>query len=106
MFCRSDRRATKRPFVFYVEKGRAATPVSFSHFRDGHGDWPVKPKLPLIPGHEGVGTVAEVGEGVTTYKALKVSDVKPGEWVAILGIGGLGHLGVQYAKAMGMNVVA
>jgi hypothetical protein len=30
MFCRSDRRATKRPFVFYVEKGRAATPASFS----------------------------------------------------------------------------
>jgi propanol-preferring alcohol dehydrogenase len=44
--------------------------------------------------------------GVTTYKALKVSDVKPGEWVAIFGIGGLGHLAVQYAKAMGMNVVA
>jgi hypothetical protein len=30
MFGRSDRRATKRPFVFYVEKGRAATPASFS----------------------------------------------------------------------------
>jgi propanol-preferring alcohol dehydrogenase len=44
--------------------------------------------------------------GVTTYKALKVSGVKPGEWVAIFGIGGLGHLGVQYAKVMGMNVVA
>src|SRR6476620_6195713 len=33
-----------------------------------HGDWPVKPKLPLIPGHEGVGIVEEVGEGVTSIK--------------------------------------
>lgn len=148
-----------------------------------HGDWPVKPKMPLIPGHEGVGEVVEVGEqvkhikigdrvgipwlysacghceyclagdenlclsqqnsgysvdgsyaeyckadgnyivkipdnisyvqaaplfcaGVTTYKALKVSMAKPGDWVAIFGVGGLGHLAVQYAVAMGLNVVA
>jgi propanol-preferring alcohol dehydrogenase len=44
--------------------------------------------------------------GVTTYKALKVSTAKPGEWVAIFGIGGLGHLAVQYAVAMGLNVIA
>jgi hypothetical protein len=31
MFCRSDRRDTKRPFGFFAEKGRAATPASFSH---------------------------------------------------------------------------
>jgi propanol-preferring alcohol dehydrogenase len=36
--------------------------------------------------------------GVTTYKGLKVSKIKPGEWVAIYGLGGLGNLGVQYAK--------
>ena len=148
-----------------------------------HGDWPVKPKMPLIPGHEGVGEIVEIGEqvkhlkvgdrvgipwlysacgycdyclsgdenlclsqqnsgysvdgsyaeyckahgdyvvkipdaidyvdaatlfcaGVTTYKALKVSTAKPGEWVAIFGIGGLGHLAVQYAVAMGLNVIA
>jgi propanol-preferring alcohol dehydrogenase len=148
-----------------------------------HGDWPVKPKMPLVPGHEGVGEIVEVGEqvkhlnlgdrvgipwlysacgycdyclsgnenlcllqqnagysvdgsyaeyckadgnyvvkipdeisyvdaaplfcaGVTTYKALKVSTAKPGEWVAIFGIGGLGHLAVQYAVAMGLNVIA
>jgi len=35
-----------------------------------------------------------------------VSDVKPGQWVNIVGIGGLGHIAIQYAKAMGMNVVA
>ncbi len=148
-----------------------------------NGDWPVKPKLPLIPGHEGVGYVAALGEGVdyikegdivgvpwlysacghcehcitgwetlcesqqnggysvdgsyaeyviadaryvghlpskinftamapilcagvTVYKGLKETEVKPGEWVAISGIGGLGHVAVQYAKAMGMHVAA
>lgn len=147
------------------------------------GDWPVKPKLPLIPGHEGLGYVAAVGEdvdyvkegdvvgvpwlysacghcehcitgwetlcesqqnggysvdggyaeyviadaryvgrlphninfvemapilcaGVTVYKGLKETEVKPGQWVAISGIGGLGHVAVQYAKAMGMHVAA
>lgn len=44
--------------------------------------------------------------GVTVYKGLKVTDTKPGDWVAISGIGGLGHLAVQYAKAMGLNVIA
>lgn len=147
------------------------------------GDWPVKPKLPLIPGHEGVGYVAAAGKnvtnvkegdavgvpwlysacgtcehcitgwetlcesqenagysvdggyaeyviadpkyvghlpsnvnfteiapilcaGVTVYKGLKETETKPGEWVAISGIGGLGHLAVQYAKAMGLHVAA
>ncbi|GLY09422.1 zinc-dependent alcohol dehydrogenase [Bacillus badius] len=157
--------------------------VCHTDLHAAHGDWPVKPKLPLIPGHEGVGVVEEVGEGVTslkvgdrvgipwlysacgeceyclqgqetlcpnqenggysvdggyaeyclaaadyvakipdalssveaapilcagvtTYKALKVSGAKPGDWVAIYGIGGLGHIALQYAKAMGFNVVA
>jgi propanol-preferring alcohol dehydrogenase len=44
--------------------------------------------------------------GVTVYKGLKETEVRPGEWVAISGIGGLGHMAVQYAKAMGMHVVA
>ncbi|KKB37379.1 Alcohol dehydrogenase [Bacillus thermotolerans] len=157
--------------------------VCHTDLHAAHGDWPVKPKLPLIPGHEGVGIVEEVGEGVTllkvgdrvgipwlysacgeceyclkgqetlcpnqenggysvdggyaeyclaaadyvpkipegldpveaapilcagvtTYKALKVSGAKPGDWVAIYGIGGLGHVALQYAKAMGFNVIA
>lgn len=148
-----------------------------------HGDWPVKPNMPLIPGHEGVGVITEIGgnvnhlkkgdrvgipflytacgycdyclegketlcpdclytgyhmnggyadfcradaryvvkipdelgfieaaplfcAGVTTYKALKVSNTKPGDWVSCVGVGGLGHLAVQYAIAMGLNVVA
>ncbi len=44
--------------------------------------------------------------GVTVYKGLKVTDAKPGDWVVISGIGGLGHMAVQYARAMGMNVAA
>jgi propanol-preferring alcohol dehydrogenase len=43
---------------------------------------------------------------VTVYKGLKETEVKPGEWVVISGIGGLGHMAVQYAKAMGLNVIA
>ncbi|CAN5793253.1 alcohol dehydrogenase AdhP [soil metagenome] len=44
--------------------------------------------------------------GVTVYKGLKVTDTRPGQWVAISGIGGLGHIAVQYAHAMGLRVVA
>ena len=44
--------------------------------------------------------------GVTTYKGLKETEARPGEWVAISGIGGLGHVAVQYAKGMGFKVVA
>jgi len=44
--------------------------------------------------------------GVTVYKGLKMTDTKPGDWVVISGIGGLGHMAVQYAKAMGLRVAA
>lgn len=160
-----------------------ASGVCHTDLHAAHGDWPVKPKLPLIPGHEGVGNVVKVGPGVTevkvgdlvgnawlasacgncefcrtgwetlcesqqnggysvdgsfgeymlvdakyaahipegadpyeiapvlcagvtVYKGLKQSEVKPGQWVVISGIGGLGHIAVQYAVAMGMRVVA
>jgi alcohol dehydrogenase, propanol-preferring len=148
-----------------------------------HGDWPVKPKLPFIPGHEGVGIVEMVGPGVTevkegdrvavpwlgytcgtceycvsgwetlcekqlntgyfidgsyaeyakafakyvckvpahvdpfeaaplacagvtTYKAVKMSGARPTDLIAIFGIGGLGHMALQYAKIAGATVVA
>ena len=160
-----------------------ASGVCHTDLHAAHGDWPVKPKVPLIPGHEGVGVVEKVGEGVTdvevgqmignawlwsacgtcehcrhgwetlcesqvnggygidgsfgeymlvdtkfaaiipdgadpyeiapvlcagvtVYKGLKRTEVKPGQWVVISGIGGLGHIAVQYAVAMGMRVVA
>jgi alcohol dehydrogenase len=44
--------------------------------------------------------------GVTTYNALRTSVARPGDLVAILGLGGLGHLGVQYAAKMGFDTVA
>lgn len=157
--------------------------VCHTDLHAAQGDWPVKPKLPLIPGHEAIGYVAALGRGVkdikegdivgvpwlfsacgccehcitgwetlcetqqnggysvdggyaeyvvadaryvahfpkninfleiapiicagvTVYKGLKETEAKPGEWVAISGIGGLGHLAVQYAKAMGLHVAA
>ncbi|MFC8796631.1 alcohol dehydrogenase AdhP [Promicromonospora sp. NPDC057138] len=147
------------------------------------GDWPVKPTLPFIPGHEGVGHVEKLGSGVTsravgervaiawlgsacgecryciagwetlcehqqnsgysvngafaeyavvragfavpvpdgvssldaaplscagvtTYKAIKVARVAPAETVAVFGIGGLGHLALQYARIAGAFVIA
>lgn len=44
--------------------------------------------------------------GVTVYKGLKECDLRPGQTVVISGIGGLGHLAVQYARAMGLHVIA
>jgi propanol-preferring alcohol dehydrogenase len=44
--------------------------------------------------------------GVTTYKGLKETEARPGEWVVISGVGGLGHVAIQYAKAMGLHVAA
>lgn len=157
--------------------------VCHTDLHAAHGDWPVKPAPPFVPGHEGYGTVVALGEGVqdlavgdkvgnawlwsacgscefcrtgwetlcegqrnggysvdgsfgtymvvnaayaaripegadplevapilcagvTVYKGLKVTDTRPGQWVAISGIGGLGHIAVQYARAMGLRVVA
>ena len=42
--------------------------------------------------------------GVTTYKGIKETEARPGEWIAISGAGGLGHIGIQYARAMGLHV--
>ncbi|NED69692.1 zinc-dependent alcohol dehydrogenase, partial [Streptomyces sp. SID10244] len=157
--------------------------VCHTDLHAAHGDWPVKPTPPFVPGHEGYGTVVAVGPGVTdiavgdkvgnawlwsacghceycrtgwetlcekqqnggysvngsfgtymlvderfaaripdgvdpvevapilcagvtVYKGLKVSETRPGQWMVISGIGGLGHVAVQYATAMGMRVAA
>jgi propanol-preferring alcohol dehydrogenase len=44
--------------------------------------------------------------GITTYKGIKETQTKAGEWIVISGAGGLGHLAIQYAKIMGLNVCA
>ncbi|KAK7438631.1 alcohol dehydrogenase [Stygiomarasmius scandens] len=51
--------------------------------------------------------VEESIQGLTVYKALKLSNAKVGQWIAISGAGGgLGHLAIQYATAMGLRVLA
>jgi propanol-preferring alcohol dehydrogenase len=60
-----------------------------------------------LPANVGFTEIAPIlCAGVTVYKGLKVLDCKPGDWVVISGIGGLGHVAVQYAKAMGLHVAA
>jgi D-arabinose 1-dehydrogenase-like Zn-dependent alcohol dehydrogenase len=44
--------------------------------------------------------------GITTFNALRNSGARPGDVIAVLGLGGLGHLGVQYASKMGFHTVA
>ena len=62
---------------------------------------------PLIPDNVDLAAVGPIlCAGVTVYKGLKMTDTKPGEWVLISGIGGLGHIAVQYAVAMGRRVAA
>jgi propanol-preferring alcohol dehydrogenase len=61
----------------------------------------------IIPENLAFNEVAPVlCAGVTVYKGLKMTDTKPGDWVVISGIGGLGHMAIQYAVAMGLNVAA
>ncbi|OFS27018.1 alcohol dehydrogenase AdhP [Brevibacterium sp. HMSC07C04] len=62
---------------------------------------------PVIPEGSDPQEVAPVlCAGVTVYKGLKMTEARPGQWVVISGIGGLGHIAVQYAVAMGLRVVA
>jgi propanol-preferring alcohol dehydrogenase len=68
------------------------------------GSAPYVGRLPQNPDFASLAPI--LCAGVTTYKGLKETEAKPGEWVAISGIGGLGHVAVQYAKAMGLHVVA
>ncbi|MFF2964396.1 alcohol dehydrogenase [Streptomyces sp. NPDC057963] len=63
--------------------------------------------LARIPDALAPADAAPIGcAGVTTYNGLRRSSARPGDLVAVLGIGGLGHLGVQYAAAMGFETVA
>lgn len=57
-------------------------------------------------GLEAVAAGPIICAGVTTYKGLKEANCKPGDWFVVSGVGGLGHLAVQYAKAMGFRVAA
>ncbi len=75
----------------------------------GHAQYVLAPVVALarIPDEL---TAAEAGPlmcaGITTFNALRRSDARAGDLVAVLGIGGLGHLGVQFASKMGFRTVA
>ena len=59
-----------------------------------------------LPQHVDFASIAPIlCAGVATYKGLKETEARPGEWVVISGVGGLGHVAIQYAKAMGLKVV-
>jgi len=61
----------------------------------------------LIPDKVGYEQAAPIFcAGYTVYSGLRWADPKPHERVAVLGIGGLGHLAVQYAKAAGFETIA
>jgi D-arabinose 1-dehydrogenase-like Zn-dependent alcohol dehydrogenase len=74
----------------------------------GYADYMVAPAsaLALLPSEL---SAAEAGPlvcaGVTTFNSLRNSGARPGETVAVLGLGGLGHLGVQFAAKMGFRTV-
>ncbi|MGV0850672.1 alcohol dehydrogenase catalytic domain-containing protein [Mycolicibacterium phlei] len=79
------------------------------HYPGGYAESVVAPATALARIPEGL-TFAEAAPmgcaGVTTYNGLRHTRAKAGDLVAVLGIGGLGHLGVQFARAMGFETVA
>jgi propanol-preferring alcohol dehydrogenase len=75
----------------------------------GYAQYMVAPQEALAHVPEGLNSVAAAPllcAGVTTFNALRNSGAKPGDVVGVQGLGGLGHLGIQFARAMGFHVVA
>ena len=75
----------------------------------GYAEYMIAPASALASIPEGLSAV-DAGPlmcaGITTFNSLRNSGARPGDLVAVLGIGGLGHLGVQYAAKMGFKTVA
>jgi D-arabinose 1-dehydrogenase-like Zn-dependent alcohol dehydrogenase len=79
------------------------------HYDGGYADYMIAPieALALIPDElEAAAAAPLLCAGITTFNALRHSGAGPGDLVAIFGIGGLGHLGVQFARRMGFHTVA
>lgn len=79
------------------------------HYPGGYAESVTAPAnaLARIPAELSDVEAAPMGcAGVTTYNALRHTKALPGDRVAILGVGGLGHLGVQFARAMGFETIA
>ena len=87
----------------------ANQPVSGAHFDGGYAEVMMAFPNGLVAIPDGLSSVDAAPllcAGLTTFNALRRSSAKPGDLVAIHGIGGLGHLGVQFAARMGFKVVA
>ena len=86
-----------------------ALQVTGINFDGGYGEYMVAPAIALARVPDDLSPVDAAPlmcAGITTYNALRNSGARPGDLVAILGLGGLGHLGVQYAVKMGFKTVA
>lgn len=79
------------------------------HYPGGYAESAVVPVTALarIPDELSFAEAGPMGcAGVTTFNALRRTAARPGDLVAVVGVGGLGHLGVQWARAMGFETVA
>jgi len=100
-YCRSCRKGQ-----FVLCENRRITGVSFD---GGYADYMIAPfeALALVPDALAAADAAPLlCAGITTFNALRNSGLRAGDTVAVVGIGGLGHLGVQFAAKMGCNTVA
>ncbi len=96
----------RRSDFFACQSGVQVTGVSFD---GGYADYVIAPATGLAVVPEGLSDLEAAPlmcAGLTTYNALRHCGARPGDVVAVLGIGGLGHLGVQYAVKMGFRTVA
>src|SRR5438309_8051837 len=88
---------------------QVALQITGVSFDGGYADYMVAPAIALALVPENLSAVEAAPlmcAGITTYNALRNSGARPGDVVAVLGLGGLGHLGVQYAVKMGFKTVA
>jgi D-arabinose 1-dehydrogenase-like Zn-dependent alcohol dehydrogenase len=97
--------ACRRGDFFACEVALQITGFSFD---GGYAEFMVAPAIALAVVPEGLSAVEAAPlmcAGVTTYNALRNSGARPGDVVAVLGLGGLGHLAVQYSAKMGFKTV-
>lgn len=102
--CNSCDPCRRGEFILCV-KGK----VSGISFDGGYAEYMIAPKeaLALIPEElSAVEAAPLLCAGITTFNALRNSCARAGDNVAVLGIGGLGHLGIQYCAKMGFNTIA
>jgi D-arabinose 1-dehydrogenase-like Zn-dependent alcohol dehydrogenase len=98
--------ACRRGDFFGCQNGLQITGLTYD---GGYAEYMIAPAQALVLLPEELSAVEAgplVCAGVTTFNSLRNSGARPGETVAVLGLGGLGHLGVQFAARMGFKTVA